>query len=245
MAILDPVVRTATNQAPFDQDDNKKNENRFSMFYTVLEVCAKWVGAWTPLVPFKAAHDEVALNVKAIEQATQTQEKSLTGLALNKRYKKDAMVKAAVDVAQATYAYAVDKGLVVLQEEVNYSASDLYKERDAVIGQACQNIHTAANGAIADLAAYGVVPADLTNLQTAIDAYVSVVSNPRAGLTVRKGATAEIDMLVRNTMKILTHRMDKMMPEFEESSPEFYQEYFDARIIVDLGGKEEKAAEAA
>lgn len=224
---------------------NKRNENRFSMFYTVQAACAKHAAVWTPLVPFKTAHDEVVINIGAIEAATQTQEKSIAGLALDKRYKQDAMVKVAVEVAAATYAYAVDKGDMVLQEEVNYSASDLRRERDAVIAQVCQNIHTAANGVIGELAAYGVVPADLVNLQTAIDAYVSVVSSTRTGVTVRKGATAEIDALVRNTMKILTQRMDKLMPEFEASHPEFYQEYFDARMIIDLGGKEEKEAEAA
>ncbi|MBK6776241.1 MAG: hypothetical protein IPG74_10505 [Flavobacteriales bacterium] len=37
-------------------------------------------------------------------------------------------------------------------------------------------------------------------MQTLIDDYVAVVSAPRSALTVRKGATADIDALVRQTM---------------------------------------------
>ncbi|MEO8066605.1 MAG: hypothetical protein ABI599_02815 [Flavobacteriales bacterium] len=223
----------------------KTSENRFSMILTVLQVCAKHVATWTGLVPYKSAHDELVNNSAAIKAATQKQEQVLIGIALDKRFKKDGMVKRTVDVAQAVFAYAVDQGDLILQEKANYSRSDLYKERDTVIGQVCQNIHGLANAAIAALGAYGVVAADLTALQTAIDAYVNVVASPRTALTVRKGATAEIDLLVRNSMKILNSRMDKLMPEFETSAPTFFQEYFDARIIVDLGGKEEKTAEAA
>jgi hypothetical protein len=36
---------------------------------------------------------------------------------------------------------------------------------------------------------------------------------------VRKGATAEINALVKDSMKILNNRMDKLMPEFEEKQP--------------------------
>ena len=36
-------------------------------------------------------------------------------------------------------------------------------------------------------------------------------------------------------MKILNNRMDKLMLEYEGSNPDFFQEYFDARVIVDSG----------
>lgn len=59
-------------------------------------------------------------------------------------------------------------------------------------------------------------------------------------MTVRKGATTAIDKLVTEATAILTERMDKLMAEFRSSAPDFWQQYFDARIIVDLGGKEEE-----
>jgi len=43
-------------------------------------------------------------------------------------------------------------------------------------------------------------------------------------------------------MKILNNRMDKLMPEYETSNPDFFQEYFDARAIVDSGTEKKKEA---
>ena len=224
---------------------NKQNEDKMSMFYALLQVLAKHVAVWTGLVPFKNAHDELKGNVGSIENATQTQETSLKGVALDKRFKKEAMVKKTLEVAQCVYAYAVDQGNLVLREQVDYSRSDLMGVRDAVVAQTCQNIHDLANPIIAALGAYGLVAADLTTQQTAIDAYTATVGSPRAALTVRKGATAEIEALVKDSMKILNNRMDKMMPEFEVSNADFFQEYFDARMIINSGSTKEDEAAAA
>ena len=176
---------------------NKQNEDRMSMFYALLQVLAKHVAVWTGIVPFKNAHDELKGNVASIENATQTQETSLKGVALDKRFKKEAMVKKTLEITQAIYAYAVDQGDLVLREQADYSRSDLMGVRDAVVAQTCQNIHDLANPIIAALGAYGLVAADLTTQQTAIDAYTATVGSPRAALTVRKGATAEIEALVK------------------------------------------------
>lgn len=221
---------------------NKGNENRMSMFYALLLVLEKHVTAWTGLVPFKNAHDEFKSNVGSLEGATQTQESSLKGVALDKRFKKEAMVKKTLEISQVLFAYAVDEGDLVLKAKVDYSRSDYMQVRDAVVAQTCQNIHSLASPLIASLAAYGLDAADLTEEQAAIDAYTATVGSPRAALTVRKGATAEINALVKDSMKILNNRMDKLMPEYEASHPAFFQEYFDARMIVDSGSSEKKKA---
>ncbi|MCB9182761.1 MAG: hypothetical protein H6591_02505 [Flavobacteriales bacterium] len=90
--------------------------------------------------------------------------------------------------------------------------------------------------------AYGITAADPTSLQTKITAYVDVVAFPRNAVTIRKGATAELNALIKDTMKLLNNRLDPMIEEFRESDPKFYKEYFDGRIIVDLGTGDGKAA---
>ncbi len=221
----------------------KTEENRISMFYAVQEVCDKHTAIWTATVAYANAFSDMKVNLGLIEDNIETQESELSGITKDKAEKKNAMVEKALEVAQATYAFAFDTGDVVLQGKVNYSRSNLFLGRDTVVGQRCQGVHTDATVVISSLAPYGIVPADLTALQTLIDDYVAVVSAPRSALTVRKGATADIDALVRQTMGILNNRMDRLMPEFKVPSPDFYQEYFDARIIVDLGGTQEEEEE--
>ena len=216
---------------------NKHLENRMSMLYTVRQVCEKHSGAFGSLPPFVNAFGELKVNISATENAIRTQEQSLLGVALDKRTKRTAMLSSALAVANAAFAYAEDTGDLALRERMSWSFSTSNKGRDAVIGQRCQGIHDDATANLPDLPDYGVTAVDLTALRSDIDAYVATIGSPRSALTVRKGATAEITALVKDSLKILNNRMDKLMSEFKESKPNFYQEYFDARIIVDSGAR--------
>ncbi len=210
------------------------------MFYAVKDTCETHIAIWTPLVPYATAHGEFLANLGLIEDNTEKQELQLDGIATNKRERRDVMVALTLAVAQAAYALATDTGDPELKAKMNYSRSDLLEGRDTVIGQRCQGVHTEANAVAGSLVAYGVTAADLTALQTAINKYVAVVSAPRTAITIRKGATAAIETLTRENLTILNERMDKLMVTFKTTAPSFYQAYFDARIIVDLGGKEEE-----
>ena len=88
---------------------------------------------------------------------------------------------------------------------------------------------------VASLTDYGVTAATLTTLQTAIDKYVDASSAPRNAITLRKGATAELRALLKDTNKLLTKRLDALMEQFAETKPEFYRDYQNARIVIDLG----------
>ncbi len=217
-------------------------ENRISMFYAVKQACETHVATWTPLVPYATAHAEFLANLALIEDSTEKQELQLDGIATNKRERRDVMVDLTVAVAQAAYALATDTDDPELKAKMNYSRSDLVAGRDAVIGQRCQGVHTEANAVAGSLVAYGVTAGDLAALQTAINKYVGVLSAPRTAITIRKGATAAIEALTRANLDILNERMDKLMVGFNATAPDFHHEYFDARIIIDLGGKEEPEA---
>ncbi len=222
---------------------NKNSENKMTMYYAVVAACAKYEAEWTGSVPYKNAHDEFILNLRSIENASEKQELNMKGAALDKRFKSETMVQLTVEMGQKIFAYAEDQGDIVLREKANLSEHNLNTKRDAIIAQLCQGMSNLATGLGATLIPYGVAAADLTKLQSAIDAYVTVITAPRNATTVRKGATAEIAALMKDTMKILENRMDKLMPKFKASAPLFHQEYFDARIIVDASGSGKKPAE--
>ncbi len=218
----------------------KDLEDRFTMFYAVQTAVDTHSGAWSGLVPYANAVLAFKEKIVQIEAEVEVQGKGLDGYAQDKAGKKEKMVRKALAVANQVFAYAEDKGDAVLKAKMDVSYSDLTAPRDAVIAQKCQGIHDEANAVIADIADYGIVAADLTELQALIDAYEGVISAPRVAITVRKGATEAIEALIKDGTTILTNRMDKLMSEFKDSKPDFYQEYFDARIVVNTGAKKEE-----
>jgi hypothetical protein len=213
----------------------KELEDRFTMFYAVQNAVDTHSAVWTAMVPYANAVTEFKAKIVAIEEEVEAQSTDLEGYAMDKGEKKEAMVRATLAVASKVYAYAEDNANTVLREKVDVSYSDLIAPRDAVVAQKCQGIHDEANAVVASLAPYGVLPADLTALQGLITRYETVISAPRTAITIRKGATENIERLIREGTAILKNRMDKLMVEYQVSNPDFYQEYFDARIVVNTG----------
>ena len=182
-----------------------------------------------------AAILEFQANIKALEAATEKQVIDITGFAKDKAEAEDAMIGLTLAVAGGTRAYATVIGDSVLAEKMNVTTSALRKHRDAVVAQHSQGIHNEANAVVASLADYGVTPAVLTDLQNAIDRYVAAIAAPRAAITDRKGATAEIRELMKDTTKLLVKRIDSLVEQFRVTNPDLVRGYEDARIIVDLG----------
>jgi hypothetical protein len=205
------------------------------MFYATNSCVDTHNAVWVANVPYANAVTDFKARIVAIESEIETQGLGTDGYAIDKGQKKEEMVRQTLRIANQVFAYAEDNSLVVLREKMDVSYSDLIAPRDAVVAQKCQGIHDEANTVIAALGPYGVVAADLTALQGAIDRYEAVIAAPRNAVTVRKGATEAIETLIRETTTILKNRMDKLMSEFEVSNPVFYQQYFDARIVVNTG----------
>jgi hypothetical protein len=217
-----------------------KQENKLSMYYAVQKVCKANNLVWNGLPAFVTAFGDYETNIGKIEDALGAQEKNITGVSQDKDAIEDSMIDKALEVANAVFAYASDKGDFTLKGKVDFSRSDLKQVRDSFAMQRCQIIKDEATLIVAALASYGVTANDLKTLQTRIDAFGGILAAPRTAITERKGATDEIGKLLRKVDGILTNKLDKLVEKFKVPSPEFYRLFFDARKIVNIGTRHEE-----
>ena len=61
----------------------------------------------------------------------------------------------------------------------------------------------------------------------------------------RSAATQLLAQLVSEAVRILRDELDGLMVQFQDASPNFYEEYFAARIIVDASATHTEAAKPA
>lgn len=224
---------------------NQVQENRMSMAYAVVQVLDENTAIWNGLPGIVQAHTEFKANIAATEGALSKQVVDITGHAKDKTAAEESMIAKTLSVAGGVMAMATlndDNGLA---EAMNLSPSELRRYRDSVVAQRCMGVHDAATLNKAALIDYGIVDADITELKSLIDRYVSLIAQPRNKITARKGATAEIGVLIRDTMKLLNNRMDRLMQQFAFSHKEFHKHYKDARIIIDLHGQKDTPVEKA
>ena len=214
---------------------DKKQENQLSMFYAVQKTLALNNALWSGTPALVSATTELDQNIVAIESCVERQVIDIRGFAKAKAQAETAMINLTLAVAGGVRAYATVSEDDVLAGKMSVTRSALLRHRDSVVAQHCQGIHTEATAVVASLAAYGITPAMLVDLQSAIDTYVAGNMAPRNAITLRKGSTSELKMLLKDTTKVLTKRLDALMELFAGTEPEFYRDYFNARVIVDLG----------
>ena len=84
-----------------------------------------------------------------------------------------------------------------------------------------------------NLANYGVTEASVTETETSIDQYTTLIGKPRTIRNKAFAAKTALQELMDTTNDLLKNRLDKLMLQFQFTHPEFYDEYLRARTIVD------------
>lgn len=215
----------------------KHEEDKLSMYYVVQRVCTDNSSVWSSLPAFTTAFGNFGTKISALEAAIEKQETVITGHAEQKQKAKDDLVAKTLEIAKALSAYAKVQGDKVLRNKVAYSKTDLVKVRDSVTVQRCMVIRDEAQPIVGSLGAYGITGADLNQLQTLLTGYSMLLPSPRKAITDRKRATDDITILEREIDEILKDLMDPLVENFKATHLNFYKQYFDARMIIDSGGK--------
>lgn len=216
---------------------NATQENKLSMCLAVQKVCSANNGVWKGLPSFVDAFSDFEANLSSLQDALGAQVTNITGFTREKESLEELLIDKAIAVARAIFAYAEKMNNKPLREKVNYAPSDLKNTRDTVRISISQVIHDEANGVLGDLGDYGIDADGLEELQKAIKDYTTAVSAPRSATTEKKKATGMISELFGVIDGILKNRMDKLIEIFKKSNFDFYKQYFNGRMIIELGGR--------
>lgn len=213
----------------------KHDNNLLSMNYAVQKVVNDNRPVWNGLSAFAAAFTEFETIIGRTGAAIEKQNKSISGVTEDKNAVRAALIDKALEVGGAVHAFASDSGNNALRSSVSFSRSKLIYERAAETLQQCQLIFDQANSVIAQLASYGVDAGSLSDFEAKLAAFAAMIPSTRTAITERKGATDDISKLLKRSAAVLKNKIDKLMEQFKSASPEFYRQYHDARMIVDIG----------
>ena len=132
-------------------------------------------------------------------------------------------------------AYASLNNNYALLEKCDESPADMHAMRDNDFYTYAKLVLSESNTIIADLANYGVVPADWADADVNANKYLDVIQEPRVQITERSKVLQELNEAVSSTDAFLKDKLDKVMGVFQASKPTFYAGYLSARSIDDTG----------
>jgi len=156
-----------------------------------------------------------------------------TGIAENKQFCREQLCKAAAAIAGAVHSWATKNNNRELAAKANFSYSSLLAGRDRSSAEKCQNVHKAATENLDSLTQHGITTSKLKSLQQKIDAYVECLPKPRAAIGANKTATQQLEAEFAAADRLLNDSLDKLALQFEASHPQFFQDWYNARAIVD------------
>ncbi|HEY0548324.1 MAG TPA: hypothetical protein VGF13_01910 [Verrucomicrobiae bacterium] len=205
------------------------------MVTATSNVIEKYNSTWQNHEAFADSVETLGEKVSQIDEQVEISHGN-PGAAQKKEQVRKELCVSACEVIGAVRSYATKNDDPELLARVSYSASDVTAGKSSDVVARCKAIWSAAAGVVADLGKYGITPAKLTLLKKRIDAFDAAKVAPRQNRVKKSAAGQLLRKLVRESVNILRDELDGLMVQFQSAAPNFYQEYFAARVVVDSRG---------
>ncbi|HCY76737.1 MAG TPA: hypothetical protein DHV28_12525 [Ignavibacteriales bacterium] len=212
-----------------------KLENKFTMYKaleSLLDANSAKLSPITALTPIIADFKDRIVAIQAKDDLANTADAGNTSTKANDEA---ALISDAVTIAAALYALGASTNDEHLKELSKVTKSSLKNLRDTQLTTQVSNIKNLADANSAALAGYGITAPMITDLDAKITAFNTSLGARELGSNVSSAAFQQMEIMFKETDKLLKEQMDKIMEIFRTSDPQFYSEYEQSREIIDLG----------
>lgn len=209
--------------------------NRINMYVVVLETCKRHEGEWAGIPKFVSAVNDLESALNEINAIALSHSTKTLGVSSYKTQKLKQLYARIDEIHGAYRALADDTGDPGLKIRNGYTVTTLRRMNAIALKT---HISRVAEDLIETgdlLEPYGVDNTHIGEVLQLIEESKVIISKPRNAIVERKNLTANMDAKAAAIDRIVKERMDNMVRLFKRSLPEFFQEYFAARIIINSG----------
>lgn len=215
----------------------KAQSNKLSMFEAVAAVLdnSGRILAGFPIIT--TIRTELTALIEKIKNADKTIETASSGKTDAKEEARKKLSALLLTLANSLYVYAKRKSLPDLQAICNVTKSGLKKLKENEFATKAGIIIDKLNEQKANLADYAITEEKITVLTEAYSHFQYTADTKDTGEAKRIAAHEEVEDLFEDTMDLFEDELDGLMENIKTTNAEFYNAYFAARVIKDLGGQ--------
>ena len=213
----------------------KHEENKQTMYKAVLAKLNANKSKTDTIPAFADSITAFRTTVEGIEAKAMQMNNAVAGKTMTKLQAEDEMIQSLMPTASALYAYGRKEKNAELTAKADVKESYLRRMRDTELVIKARSIHELAAANAAALAPYGITDAKVNALKEKIDSYDTSLGERESGSAARTGARLSLTELFAKADDLLENEIDRQMELLREAYTEFYNEYFAARVIRDLG----------
>ncbi len=212
-----------------------QERNKFAMIKAVYSVLTASSAEYASLPAMAAATALLGSMIEEIKKKEKERNESAEGKRGARDAAQTALINAVYPIACSIGAYASEKKNVELAEKAKVTKSELQRLRPADLSLKANSIHDLANSLLQELAGHGVTEAVLANALAKDASFNEAVGGVNTGSTGQSAAISAVENLFKEGDVLLHERLDKLMEVLKEDHLQFYDAYFAARVIKDLG----------
>ncbi len=213
---------------------NKTWENKLSMYHAVNTVLKNNAPAYADIPALSAAAQSMENLITDIGVKSSEFDKAIRGKTETKAQAEDDLVEALMPVGSALWAYASGRRDQEMMARANINDSMLRRMRDTELLAKAKSIHTEATAQVSELADLSITQATLDDLAAKIKAFGDALGSRESSVAERSGAKTALSDLFSQADSLLD-RIDAMMQLLRAKATQFFNEYFAARVIKDVG----------
>jgi len=219
------------------------DENKLNAAEAVVLVLANNIAIWTMIAAIMVLFDLLKAKIQLVRDLRQIQEKDNTGVTKRKKKVREKMEETGINVIRKLVMFAVATENTELDANINYTATDLSLASENRVADIIRLVYETANAHKSELAAYGVTDEMLELLLTLHQQFLVAMPETREKLTLSSTATKNINTLITEISDLQRTKLDRLIAGFADTNPDFYQQYKNARKIVDRGIRHEPEEE--
>jgi hypothetical protein len=211
---------------------NNDQSDRLDMFKAVIRFNTDTAVITATRPAFGVGIADLQTVVTGIEQAAGLQSTATSGAFTDKNVLQETLCQALFVVTSGTKAYAASVSNNTLEEEMNYSITDLRRIGDETIVPFTDNIVLLVTPHLAALAPFGITPLVMTALSTAKTNYKNFISIPRMAVTAKAAQTEALPPLFTQGTNICRKILDPIAVTLKAANPDWYNQYQNVRKII-------------
>lgn len=204
--------------------------NKQRMHSGVKTVLNKHVDIWSNSIPFKNSYNLFSDTYDKIEEK-ELEQTSSKGVTKEKKQIMDNMLDVGLIICGGGLAYTSVIKNKELGESFNFTKTSLKAGKDKEIYDRCKLISKNADTIKDKLVDYNISLVQVNLFNDLVIKFYEIINVPRETRKSSKTSKKEMIILIDECDRILNEVIDKLMLTYKESHPDFYLEYFNARII--------------
>jgi len=213
----------------------KIHENKLTMYLAVDAVVQENAAKAASLPAFVLSITKFKELIGAIQTKSKEFNYAATGKTLIKAESEDLLLEELIPAVSAVSAYAHVSSDTLLGVKTAVTEYSLRHFRDTEMISRSNGLLEVVEENVDKLGDYGITAETVASIRRRIDAYAESIGKKESGVSERASVRKTLFDLFDEADELLSERTDALMLQFRKKETEFYNEYFQARNIWNMG----------